>query len=58
VPVPADRDHPLRDLVFDPQTSGGLLLALDPSRAHAVLRAAPGAAVVGEVCERGAAAPR
>jgi selenide,water dikinase len=56
--APADGDPALRDLVFDPQTSGGLLLALEPSRAEALVRAVPGAAVVGEVRERGAAAPR
>lgn len=54
--APAAPDHPLRDLVFDPQTSGGLVFGVDPARADAVLRALPGAARIGEVRARRAAA--
>ena len=32
-------DAPIRDLCFDPQTSGGLLVAIDPSRADVVIAA-------------------
>ena len=51
--VPADPTHPLRDLVADPQTSGGLLFGVDPARADAVLRALPGSARIGEVLTKG-----
>lgn len=52
--VPADADPLEIDLLFDPQTSGGLLLALPPAGADALvteLRAGscPDAAVIGEV---------
>ena len=50
--------HPALDLLFDPQTSGGLLLGIPAERAEALLRALraagdPAAAVIGMV-----AAPR
>jgi len=45
-------DGVLRSLLLDPQTSGGLLLAVDPDRVEALLgalRGAPCAAVIGRV---------
>ena len=39
------------DLCFDPQTSGGLLAAVSPEEAEALVRRLPGAAVVGRVIE-------
>lgn len=54
---PADEE-----LIFDPQTSGGLLVALPSGQAEAALRALrdaglDAAACIGEVVERGAGAP-
>jgi selenide,water dikinase len=46
----------LRALVFDPQTSGGLLVALPESAARALADELPGAAVIGRVSARAAAA--
>ena len=48
--------HPATELLFDPQTSGGLLFGVTPEREDAVLAALREAgdvhsAVVGEVCE-------
>ena len=46
----------LEDLLYDPQTSGGLLMAVDPADAAACLRelrdSIPAAAQVGYVTER------
>jgi len=39
------------DLCLDPQTSGGLLAAVTPEEAEALVRRLPGAAVVGRVTE-------
>jgi selenide,water dikinase len=39
------------DLVLDPQTSGGLLAAVSPQEAEALVRRLPGAAVVGRVTD-------
>jgi len=39
------------DLALDPQTSGGLLAAVSPDDADALVRRLPGAAVVGRVTE-------
>jgi selenide,water dikinase len=39
------------DLVLDPQTSGGLLAAVSPQEADALVRRLPGAAVVGRVTD-------
>ena len=48
----ADGADELRvDLCFDPQTSGGLLAAVAPEHAEAIVRRLPGAAVVGRVVE-------
>ncbi|MBI4565856.1 MAG: selenide, water dikinase SelD [Planctomycetes bacterium] len=50
-------ETPIEDVVFDPQTSGGLLLAVSPDKAQALISAlkgvnAPAAADVGEVLPR------
>lgn len=50
------------ELIFDPQTSGGLLVALPAAKADAALRALRDAGIeaaarIGEVIERGAGAP-
>lgn len=46
----------MQDLLYDPQTSGGLLMAVDPADAEACLRelrdSIPAAAQVGYVTER------
>jgi selenide,water dikinase len=47
---------PLRALVFDPQTSGGLLLAVPEAAAQSLADELPGAAVIGRVSARSAAA--
>ncbi|HVT39591.1 MAG TPA: selenide, water dikinase SelD [Gemmatimonadaceae bacterium] len=46
----------LRALLVDPQTSGGLLLAVPAARVAELLARVPGAAVVGEVLARGSQA--
>jgi len=45
--------EPLRALLVDPQTSGGLLVALPPDAAAAFVARVPGAADVGDVRTRG-----
>lgn len=49
-------DHPRYPVVFDPQTSGGLLAAVPPARAHACLQALEAlgcpAVAVGQVVAR------
>ena len=45
-----------RAILTDPQTSGGLVVAVPPARAADYLTRVPGAAVIGEVIERGAIA--
>jgi selenide, water dikinase len=47
----------VRALLTDPQTSGGLLVALAPSRVAAYHAQVPGAAVIGEVLPGSAGAP-
>ena len=42
-----------RTLLFDPQTSGGLLVSMSPARADDYLSRVEGAVVVGEVIHRG-----
>ncbi len=46
-------DPALRALLNDPQTSGGLLLAVPPAALEALLAALPGARRVGRVCPPG-----
>ncbi len=41
----------LRALCFDPQTSGGLLLAVPPGRLDALRDDLPGVAVIGRLAE-------
>ena len=56
VTVRGDVSRTMQDLLYDPQTSGGLLMAVDPADAAACLRelrdAIPAAAQVGYVTER------
>ena len=42
----------LLDLLYDPQTSGGLLISLSPADAAGLERAVPGATRIGRVTER------
>jgi selenide,water dikinase len=58
----AGMDEDLLQILYDPQTSGGLLLGVAPARARMLLEALrrgayPDAAIIGEVVERGAATP-
>lgn len=46
-------DEELRALLVDPQTSGGLLVALAPAAVPGFLAAVPGAVEIGVVCEAG-----
>jgi selenide,water dikinase len=53
-----DRDHDRAEFLFDPQTSGGLLIAVDPAAAETIVAACHEAghhhaAVIGTVAERG-----
>ena len=56
VTVRGDVSRTMQDLLYDPQTSGGLLMAVDPADAEACLRelrdSIPAAAQVGYVTER------
>ena len=56
VTVRGDVSRTMQDLLYDPQTSGGLLMAVDPADAAACLRelrdSIPAAAQVGYVTER------
>jgi selenide,water dikinase len=49
VTVAADVAPDLVDLLYDPQTSGGLLLALDPAQANAIAAALESAGVAAAV---------
>lgn len=51
--VPADLDPVLIDLVCDPQTSGGLLIACDPAAARDLIAELPGSAWLIGRCEAG-----
>lgn len=56
VTLPADTPDWRRDLLTDPQTSGGLLIAADPAHADAILASAhaagfPAATIVGRLAE-------
>ena len=56
VTVRGDVSRTMQDLLYDPQTSGGLLMAVDPADAAACLRelrdSIPAAAQVGYVTEK------
>lgn len=56
VKVRPDVSLAMQDILYDPQTSGGLLFAIPQAHAHACLEAlhavVPGAAVVGHVTEK------
>ncbi len=52
VQVPAEFDAALLQLLYDPQTSGGLLIALPAGDAAALERRLPGAGFVGRVLPR------
>ena len=49
-----DTSEAERALLVDPQTSGGLLVALRPERSAEYLSRVPGAVVIGEVVAGGA----
>jgi selenide,water dikinase len=49
--VAAGLDDPMVDVALDPQTSGGLLIALPPAKAAVLVRQLPSAAIVGEVLD-------
>jgi selenophosphate synthase len=40
-------------LLYDPQTSGGLLLSMPADAAHELMATRPEAYLLGRVCERG-----
>lgn len=48
-----EADAPVDDLLYDPQTSGGLLLAMPESDAARYMQKYPAAYVIGRVVERG-----
>jgi selenide,water dikinase len=52
VEAPASLDAALLQLLYDPQTSGGLLISLPPADAAALERRLPGAHIVGRVLPR------
>ena len=53
VEEPAGLEEALRHLLYDPQTSGGLLIAIAASDAEALLLAIPGARRIGRAVRRG-----
>jgi len=50
--VRGDVSRAMQDILYDPQTSGGLLIAVDEKDAEALKREIPGAAMIGYVTER------
>ncbi len=54
--VRGDVSRAMQDILYDPQTSGGLLIAVDEGDAEALCAEVPGAAVIGHVTEREASA--
>jgi len=44
------------DVLLDPQTSGGLLIALSPQRANEIVRQHPDASIIGKLSDYGASA--
>lgn len=56
VSVRGDVSRAMQDILYDPQTSGGLLIAVDERDAAALCAEIPGAAVIGHVTEREASA--
>jgi selenide,water dikinase len=48
-----DLDEPHRAILFDPQTSGGLLLLVPASEAAALIDAVPGARAIGRAVSAG-----
>ena len=53
VDEPAGLGTALRSLLYDPQTSGGLLIAVAPADVAALVRAIPGASRIGRAVRRG-----
>jgi selenide, water dikinase len=52
VTMPAEIPAEIQALLYDPQTSGGLLISLESEQAQSILRVRPEAYVVGRVKER------
>ena len=52
VSLSGDIPPALQDILYDPQTSGGLMLALPESEAAELTRRLEGTAIIGEVCVR------
>ena len=50
--VRGDVSRAMQDILYDPQTSGGLLIAVDERDAEALRKDIPGAAIIGYVTER------
>ncbi|MBR2698748.1 MAG: selenide, water dikinase SelD [Clostridia bacterium] len=56
VSVRGEVSRAMQDILYDPQTSGGLLIAVDERDAAALCAEVPGAAVIGHVTRREASA--
>jgi selenide,water dikinase len=52
VSIEAPLEPGVEDLLYDPQTSGGLLISVSPGDAAALAAAIPGARRIGSVLER------
>ena len=50
--VQGEVSRAMQDILYDPQTSGGLLIAVDGRDAEALREEIPGAAIIGYVTER------